>query len=556
MFNLNLSNRQINNNANIGAIICRTPKSLNDVTENNVTIDNHCALITSTSDLINIFGDPFIDPSSYSDLIVAYNLIKSNIPVYISSIYEMKDNDDDFDISYNGYTEFTFKDKYNHPTITYKLKSNIKFCQPIIQSSFSINTLDIYVSLYYLDRSLSIYNKKDLYCLKQSQLYKTLHFTYNINNATDQDIIDDFSLNGLELKLFNTPSQSETSFIDTLKQYNTFKVILTTDCDDSGNMIHQSDKYYYDIHTENYDYDFSDLDNIIYVYQTAIDRLVLKLPAPHLLCLGKLYKSSSMSHPTDNYVMYTQLKDLDAESYIVIQNYLLDKFDNECDTYLYINTPDVSASTITRLLSNNNDYESAYSLLDTYNCDLFFGYAYDNINNSLYYSVPKKVNYSTALLVWYNLLAKQQMYITNGVSNLNISNNHIKLLITKYTADILNTLRCNPIVTFDTGFPSIYGDKSLSTSANLKYSHISRSFVYIRRLIREYLQLQKFKINNAFNAQTCSNYISSSILDTFVNNGILSNYTVDYSIDNKILYINITLLFSSVIEELTLSFTI
>ncbi len=556
MFNLNLSNKKINNDSNIGAIICRTPKSLNNIAYNNADIDNNCVLISSVEDLINTFGDPFIDPSSYSDLILAYNLVKANIPVYISSIYEMKDNNDEFDIPYNGYTEFTFKDKYNHNTITYKLKSDIKFCQPIIQSTFNINTLDIYVSLYYLDRGLSIYNKKDLYCLKQSQLYKILRFTYNINTATDDDIINDFRLNGLELKLYNTPSQSKTAFIDTLKQYSTFKVLLTTDCDNNGNMIHQSDEYYYNINTDNYNYNFNSTDEIINTYKQAIDALYLKLPAPHLLCLGKLYKSTSITSSNGNYIMYAKLNDLEAESYIVIQNYLLSRFDNECDTYLYINTPDVSASTITRLLSNNNEYEYSYSLLDNYNCDLFFGYAYENINNSLYYSTPKKVNYSTAVLVWYSLLMSQQTYKANSIDNLNISNNSIKLLITKYTADILNNLRCNPIVTFDTGFTSIYGDRSLSNSPNLKYSHISRTYIQLRRLIREYLQTQYFKINSLFNAQTYVNYISSSILDTFVNSGILSDYNIDYNINNKSVEFNITLLFASVIEELTLNFTI
>ena len=556
MFNLNLSNKKINNDSNIGAIICRTPKSLSNIANSNADIDNKCVLINSVEDLINTFGDPFIDPSSYSDLILAYNLVKANIPVYISSIYEMKDNDDEFDIQYNGYTEFTFKDKYNHNTITYKLKSDIKFCQPIIQSTFNINTLDIYVSLYYLDRSLSIYNRKDLYCLKQSQLYKILRFTYNINNATDDDIISDFRLNGLELKLYNTPSQSKTAFIDTLKQYSTFKVLLATGCDNNGNMVHQSDEYYYNINTNDYNYNFNITDEIINAYKQAIDALSLKLPAPHLLCLGKLYKSTSMNSANDNYIMYAKLNDLEPESYIVIQNYLLSRFDNECDTYLYINTPDVSASTVTRLLSNNSEYEYSYSLLDNYNCDLFFGYAYENINNSLYYSTTKNVNYSTAVLVWYSLLMSQQTYKANSIDNLNISNNSIKLLITKYTADILNNLRCNPIVTFDTGFPSIYGDRSLSNSANLKYSHISRTYIQLRRLIREYLQTQCFKINNLFNTQTYVNYISSSILDTFVNSGILSDYNIDYNINNKSVEFNITLLFASVIEELTLNFTI
>lgn len=156
MANITVSNRTTDTLYDIGAIVCRTPKTLDNTVENGIERDNRCVLVTSVSQLIDYFGDPFIDPNEYTDLIIAYRLVRSGYPIYISSLYEMQDNDDGFVIRYNGYTEFYFTDKYKHKTVGYKLKSNIKFCQPIIQSNYNQGSseLTLYISLYLLERDI------------------------------------------------------------------------------------------------------------------------------------------------------------------------------------------------------------------------------------------------------------------------------------------------------------------------------------------------------------------------------------------------------------------
>ena len=162
MADITLTNRVIYNDTYIGGVICRTPKSKNVIKYPNenqqydeTISDKSCVLIHNTDELVNQFGNPYIDPASYTDLCIAYNLVQSGIPVWISSIYEMKSNDDGFNIPYNGYTEFTFKDDNGNDSTTYRLKSNIKFCQPIIQSEYNgSNKLDLYIALYYLKRSV------------------------------------------------------------------------------------------------------------------------------------------------------------------------------------------------------------------------------------------------------------------------------------------------------------------------------------------------------------------------------------------------------------------
>ena len=118
----------------LGAIICRTPRTLNDTTEDGITKDNRCVVVSSARELFSYFGNPFINPAEYTDLTIAYRLASNGIPVCVSSVYDMKDNDDNFEIHYNGYTRFVFKNKEGEEIVGYELKSDIKFCQPIIQS--------------------------------------------------------------------------------------------------------------------------------------------------------------------------------------------------------------------------------------------------------------------------------------------------------------------------------------------------------------------------------------------------------------------------------------
>lgn len=543
MVELELQDRVKYTNSNIGAIICRTPKTLNDTNDIRGVVDNRCVLIDSTNKLEEYFGDPYINPKEYTDLIIARRLVESNIPVFISSLYDMKDNDDGFDIKYNGFTEFTFKDKYKHMTITYKLKSNIKFCQPIINSEFNVRTLDLYVHLYLLDRSIKK-DVSDINKLDISKLYKILHFKYNTDNVTDKDIIDDFKLNGLELKIINT--RSDTSLIEELKQYSILKVSL---------LENNTDNYHYEINSNKYDYCLDNLDVVYKQYTESIDRLKERVPEPHILCLGKMFKSIT-NKDSDNNIINSYTTDLDPEYYLYINNYLLHNFNEECNTYLFISTPDVSINKILELLDSNNEYGKEFQLIEQYNCDLFYGYSCDYIDSSLFYNSIVRVYYSTAVLSLYNLLLSQSMYLTNGIINLNIPVSNIKSIISESSSKKLLSNRCNSTITFETGLPSIYGSRSLSRLPNLQYSHISRYFVIIRRIIREYLESQKFIINTIYNVQSCINYVNHFILEEYVQLGILYKYETTYSIQDKTIVITVNLTFNGIAESISLNITI
>ena len=549
MSNITVSNKPTQVIANANAIICRTPKTLNDTTENNITSDNRCVLVTSTDQLIEYFGDPFIDPCAYTELIIAYKLVAAGFPIYISSIYEMYNNSDGFKFKYNGYTEFYFRDKNKHKTVGYKLKSNIKFCQPIIQFDYNkdVGQLDLYVSLYLMKRD-RMKSASDINRVDPKRLYNTYHLLLNTENLTDSIIIDALDKIGLELKVLN--NSSDTSLVDEFKRFTTFRVMLD---------FNDSSLYEFDFHSNDYNYCFSSDDTIFNAYYDAIDRLKNKVVQPNFICLSKLYRSVE-TWVEDNIIGYylsrAYLIDLDSYSYSIIYNYLMSKFDEDSDTYLFINAPDVSVSTAIDFFSARNDYENMITILSHYNCDAFYGYAGDYIQDSLYYPQTSRVYYSASILTFYNLIYNQINYSANAIGNMNISCDCIKSIITEESALTLLDYKCNSIVIFDKGFPSIYGDSSLSSSPNLQYSHISRTFVYIRHLIREYVETLKFTLSTLFNIELSVNYIKRYILDVFTEQNILRAYTVDYNVENKTVEFNINLWFNGVIESINLNFII
>jgi hypothetical protein len=611
MTDITLINRKIYDTSNIGAIICNTPKSLNSsYNDNGILVNNQCVLIQSPEELLNYFGDPYIEPQIYSELILVYDLVKRGIPVYVSSVYDMLDNDDGFDISYNGYTEFMFVDTVNgarYSTFGYKLKSDIKFCQPVISTSYNgTNELVISVHLYILDH---LRNRDYLSTVKldPDRFYRTLTLELPIefdskNNltTTDQDLIDLLSDNGLELKVINGQQDSQV-LIKKFLEHTNIEIFTDsyvsqwspgTDNQDLENKYSSpkgdnptgekhyefelnegrvnQDFYWYNIHSEMYAYKIEEISDIVNAYKTAIDNLKEVYPQPHFICLNKILKSTTISdsytyvdqlsnqdYSEDKKIKYfvkqSSLKDLsDLNEYIAVQNLLLSEYDSDSDTYLFINTPDRSYSFINGLLSDTDN-----QLLENYNCDLFYGVAFDNVHTALESGEYNKLSFPVSLLTMYTMLTTSNYHLSNPVTNINIANIRVKSIISESSARSLSNLRCNSIVIFDTGAPSIFGNRSLSLSPNLRYSHISRTFIRLRRLIREFLETQKFILNTIFNITSCINYIRSEILETFVADGILTNYTIEYTEGtNRSVYITIELTFTGFADSITLDFKI
>lgn len=577
-----IRNRLNTDYSNIGAVVCRTPKTLiykdTDEDGNEIAVDHRCELVSSVDDLVKYFGDPYIDPYSYTDLLVAYDLVRRGILVYISSVYEMLDHQDGFEIAYNGYTEFTFVDENSYDNVGYKLKSDIKFCQPVLRSTYNgSNRLDLYVDLYILDRN-TVQDKPVLTTFDQSYFYKTLHFIFDTSydtsededthiitytpRTTDKAVIDTLWNNGLELKVVNSDPTSETSLVDTLKSYKVLNINFNS-CDankEASNTYNESrierntpyGRYWYDLHSDDYRYDFHVDSDVVNSYINAIELLTNKKPAPHMLCISRIYIAKDIVD--NNTLIRSYLKETDYDTYTIIQTKLLEYFNQDCDTYLFISTIDSSFSKLYELLTSDDPLQPV--LPYNYNCDICFGFASDYIERVLPHAGPTRVFYPASLLSFYNLLSNKTVYNTNSVSRLNISNGCVKSTIPESSAKKLADLRCNSLVLFDIGAPSIYGDRSLSLSPNLRFSHISRNVVRMRRLVREYLETKKFMLNTSYNVRTCVNYIKTDILDEFKKEGIISEYSIDFTTQHQTVFINVILLFSAVAESIKLDFII
>ena len=494
-----------------------------------------------------------------------------------------------------------FLDKNRYDTVGYKLKSNIKFCQPIIQFSFDgIDTLELWVHRYILDRSREL-SFLDSISLNSSRWYDAVYYrvklSYDDNTLlnVDKDIIDLLEQDGFELKVINGTYDTQ-ALIKKLISYKKITISLESFVNDYELAIRKNNKeqdqrfvdpylagitsrkieqndYWYRINSDDYDYclqmkvdgdkDSHLNDEAIAYHEIAINNISEMFPKPHVISLGELYKSETKINESQivdstgaaiKYISSSVISSLPYNDSVHIYSRLLSAFDSECDTYLFINAPDVTASAIrTNLL--NEDLDS-FDLHDQYNCDMYYGYISDYVTNALGYSQQTKIYYSAASLVLYSLLIRKKQYLTNSLHGLNISNTSIKNSINERLARGLADLRCNSVVLFDSGAPSVYGNRSLATSASLRYSHISRTFVYLRRIIREYLETQKFILNTLYNVTSVINYVRNEILDPFTLDSSLSNYNIEYYAEDKTVYITIDLLFYGFSDSITLDFSI
>lgn len=569
MPDITLKNRVIYD-ANIGAVICNTPKTLNDEYIDGALVDRRCMLIDNADDFIKYFGDPYINPAEYTDAMMALSLVNRNVRMYVSSVYEMQDNDDGFDIPYNGYTEFYFLDKNKYETVGYKLKSDIKFCQPIIQCDLDVNKLTIYVPLFLLDKTTTI-TESTKNTFDTTSLYTVVTVDFDTNTAKDVDIVNALKEYGLDLKIINTSGESD--FIDQLKSIKRLRVVS-----DQRKFIDEHGRteldYRYDLHQDGYVYNFSDIDHVVDCYLDAITRLRNAPIEPQYVCLSKLYRSTVVINDGDDkFIARQSLGDLDPFNYAAIHSLLLNVFDpdgksivsngttlnkadEESNTYLFISVPDIQASSAYKWLSCTDEYSNMVTVEDQYNCDLYYGFVSELVQSSTYYPHFYNALIPASTLSMYNLLLNGPAYMNNSVGGLNLASNSVKTIISESTAKKFSDNRCNSVVTFDIGVPSIYGNRSLSTLPRLRYSHISRNYVFIRRLIKNYLETKKFELNTVFSADICINYIRVKILDQFKMEGILSNYDIDYTLSDRTVNIRISLYFVQMLGSFNLNFTI
>lgn len=559
MINPLLTSSESVNYSNIGAIVCHTPKTLYYY-DNDSLIDHRRELITSTSDLVSYFGDPFICPSDYSDLILVYDLVRRGNALYISSVQDMTEHEDGFKIKYNGYTHFTFLDNSNNILVEYKLKSSIKFCQPFIRSTYNNGVLSVYVDLYRMDRTL-INDATQLAKLDPNGLYTTYYYEFiNGDDISEYTLIDALWKDGIELKVVHLLGSEHHDLVEILREYPKLDVHFSSfnnvDVNPEFNPLlveyYTSNEHYkYTANGQDYSYNLNDISTINTSYINSVKLLLDLQIEPTMLYITKLCKSVNLLDSNLN-VVRSVLADLDYDGAMAIYSFVLDLFNEESNTYLYINMPNVTSYTA-KLLLTSDEY---FTLPEGYNCDLYFGIATDYIENSLANSYLSRVSYTAALLSFYNMLNSISAYMSNSVNSLNISNGSVKSSISESSASQLAEARCNSLVLFDIDAPSIYGNRSLSLLPNLRYSHIARNFVRIRRLIREYLETKKFALNTSFIVDACISYIKHSILDEFVSSGVLNNYSVTYSRRDKSVNIDVNLLFNSSASIMNLTFTV
>lgn len=553
MVSINLTDKFSSSEYNIGAMICHTPKSLPpSASINGELTDNQCVLVNSLDQLLDYFGDPFISPSSYPELLLCYRLVQNGIPMYVVTVDDMLHYNDGFEISYNGFTEIQFYDTTEEsrlPKLTFKLKSNIKFCQPYLYSTYNNGTLKVNVDRYMLDRQV-MQNSTNDNKLDFNMKYDTISYTFNVYTDTDKSIINAFSNYGIEIQVdnHNTPN----TLISVLSNYPLFRPKMLNDYTDY--------KYSVNLHTNNYTY-YLPVDKAELEYCRAIDKLNSVSNKPYFLSLCQLYRSIPLNDPNNSsVVLYNYLKPLRAIECTSILNYLLSSFPQESDTYLFINTPDLPFSSVLDWLTQRGMYEATDQLSDNYNCDLFFGYVTEQVHSNLNNSLAHPVYYSLASLSMYSMLLSNNsvvsMYTPTGISKIDMVYRQPKSLINETSAsDLLNT-RCNSLVTFDTNKLWVYGDRSLSSKPNLRYSHISRLVVLIRRIVTEYLEQAKFTINNYMTMQAYINTINTDILDLLKTGGVLQRYNTSFSIEGKSVLVTIELFFNSTIESVQLNFNI
>ena len=567
MINPIITHKPITDYSHIGGLICRTP----------ITHKDHlCKLLTSTDDLYEYFGDPYVNPYSYTELVIALSILQNGVPVYISSVEDMYEPNDDFNIVYNGYTEVMFRSSLNYDDVGYKLKSNIKFCQPIIRSVHNNNRLDLYVNLYLLDRE-SITTLRLLSTINEANLYKTIQITFkDPANLTDEDLINKLSEYGLELKVINgfKRPQALVKIFTSTDHINIPQESLVDQNFTSSHDIHiverfnNLENFWYNLHTEDYQYGLDTEEQYSRAYLEAIQRLADQKPEPHYICLDKVQHSRKLMSNTyidldgslvtdaDEYLASHIIEDVSIDDQIPIQNLVLQSFPDESNSYILFGLRNATSRTIINKLNDLENDKPVLELLENYNADIIFGSAFDYIVRSNAIAQPDKVVYSAALLSFYKLLISDSIYMNNSIVDLNISNKCVRSSLSERSAEKLASGRCNSLVLFDNCRPTIYGDRSLSMLPNLRYSHISRTFVRLRREIREYLETKKFMMNNLFNQQSCSDYISFKILSNYKENGLISDYSISYRSEHQTIYFTIILTFPFMLDSTAINITI
>ena len=562
MVEISIKHKKYNYNSAIGALVCRTPKvtkTYNDITNEYET--NYCKLVTSTDELLTYFGDPFVSPKDYPELAIAYDIVSKGLYVYISSLDDTKTNVDDFITEYNGYTEFVFSDDAGYASVGYNLKSKLKFCQPLIrliEYDKVSKILNLYVSIYVLDRD-SVKAEDDLDRLDSKQLYKTQIFSYKVtDDLTDADLIADFDANDLELQVTNKIFGDERCLLSKFIQYEKFEVDISNKLigDIGDKSLYKLLGYcVFNLHSDDYLYSINGSKPAIEKYREAIDRTVDLKPEPHLLCLSRLVKAKEIKNNKGRYIRVAT-DDLDPEYYYDIHSYLLECFPDSCDVYLFINSPNISSFTFKQIITSNNSYKDYTVLQDQFNCELSYGYSNGFLNNALSTTSYVEMPFSASLLSFYASMVKNIIYSQDLIAGLNIPNESLTPIITERTARLFADNRCNSMVNFVTGSASLYGNRTLSTKPNLRYSNIARNFVRIRRLIKEYLETQKFEIKTVFNIQSNINHISYEILDKFKSSGVLLDYNIKYSTFDRQVDMTIVLIFAKAAETITVSFSI
>lgn len=537
----------------LSAFICHTPKTF--VTDT----DRNCQIVTSESQLFEEFGNPYICPKKYTDLILAHKMIVQGLPVCISSVNDVKCYDDGFLTSYNGYTELIIKSKnssdefYNFARL--KMKSEVKFCQPYFYCDTDGNTLNIHLQTYLLDRSLLPHNyvQNTLY---RSTLVDQVDLSFNTLSSTDQSIINAFSNYGIELKIEYLTTNKNVMYI--LKSYKEFTPTPKELSPEGMDPTYSLDPYAIDLHDQLYAYDFDNI-TALHTYTEAADKLVALQTPPYFITVCKAMQSFER-YSADNKLLYTDITNAPPENCWYIYTELIKSVPASSGIYLFINMPDTSVHTALSLLRQENDYTAVDELPESHNCDLFFGYIPSRVKCSLLSGIYQTIYYTAASLIMYNLITNAdsiyQTYKPLGMSELGLSYQSPKSYINDSTANQLVNNRCNSVVTFDLGKTWIFGNRSLSNNQYLQHSHIARSVVYIRRIISEYLETVKFNINNALNVQSYINYINSIIIQPFIDGGLLRRSASSFEIDGKSVTITVPLNFNNVVNSINLNFSI
>lgn len=522
--------------AYVAGICCLTPKC---------TLSSRKSFLYTSQNLYSTFGDPYIDPEKYTDLILAKKLLDAGITVCLVSIEDGS----------NGSTEFdNTSTRGNDSLIKWELSSNIRFCIPVMTAKL-INSklLNVNVSLYYKSVNLDYTTRE----LSSSSLYASLDYSM-YEESTDEDLVALMLKDGLTLSI-----DKNCNLLDALRDFCSKGVSYISFADYKRIQFAEAVYSDFNLNLNKYKHTLGASTEIesegLNAYKQAFDKLHESSKFIDFVADGSLKESYRVSS-NDDIISYS-LREMNPSDIRSLHNYIQSLFNEDSHTYVLLNTPDLCVGSTELWLQSLGMYSKIEDLTYHFNNELFYGYLYSYETNSLLYTGKVSVKFTTSMLVLYNILLSSNdsnvLYTQGMLSEISVPYIKPYNSISESYANKLLTYQVNSLVYFDRNEAWVFGDSSLSKLSSLKEAHNARLLTHISKLISNYIDTVKFIINTDRNLKSVKNYIDYNILQAYLNSGWISEYNTSITTDpnSRNIIVTVSIVFYKHLEEIKISFT-